>query len=117
MAKLAVSASFLYDKKYDQEIPTNYVASLSLETDEKGEAHFKFPQPPPTHFSAQVRLDESRWHCRCVILASTADLVREGIGGPLAKQDERYKAAPGEILVIARPFSFFERLFYPIMKE
>jgi hypothetical protein len=29
----------------------------------------------------------------------------------------RYKAAPGEILVIARPLSFLERLLYPLMKE
>jgi hypothetical protein len=29
----------------------------------------------------------------------------------------RYKAIPGEILVIAEPLSFFERLLYPLMKE
>jgi len=29
----------------------------------------------------------------------------------------RYKAAPGEILFIFRPLSFFERLLYPLMKE
>ena len=29
----------------------------------------------------------------------------------------RYNPTPGEILVIAGPFSFFERLLYPLMKE
>jgi hypothetical protein len=122
LPKLAVSVSFLYDKKHDEAIPTNPVASLKLETDGNGEVHFKFPQPRPAHFSTQVSLDESHWHCRCVILASTEDLVREGITEPSTKKDAekfaaRYKVVPGEILIIARPFSFFERLFYPIMKE
>ena len=121
LPKLAVSISFLYDKKYDKEIPRNHDAFLNLETDENGETHFKFPQPPPTHFSAQVRVD-LHWHCGCLILASTEDLVRDGITGPLSASDEkkfagRNKAVPGEILVIARPLSFFERLLYPLMKE
>lgn len=118
LPKLAVSVSFLNDKKFDKEIPTNYVASLELETDENGEAHFKFPQPPLAHFSAQVRLDKSHWHCGCGILGSAEDLVREGISGPIPSSDHkkpaaRYKATPGEILVIAGPFSFLERLLYP----
>lgn len=49
-------------------------------------------------------------------------LVREGINGPVPVKDEkkfaaRYKAAPGEILVIARPLSFFERLLHPLTNE
>ena len=121
LPKLTVSVSFLNDKKYDKEIPGHHGASLNFETDENGEAHFTFPQPRPAHFSAQVRVD-SHWHCGCGILGSTEDLVREGINGPLPVGDEKkfaahYKAAPGEILVIARPLSFFERLLYPLMKE
>jgi hypothetical protein len=122
LPKVAVLVSFLYDKKYDREIPTNYVASLKLETDENGEAHFRFPQPPPAHFSALVRVDESHWQCGCGILGSTQDLVREGISGPIPPSNDKklaahYKASPGEILVIAEPLSFFERLLYPLMKE
>jgi hypothetical protein len=127
MPKLAVSVSFWYDKKYDKEIPANYDRSLKLETDGNGEAHFKFPQPPPIHFVAEVRMNSPHWYCGCVILASTDGLVREGTVGPLdvgplggkdaKKFAARYKAAPGEILVIARPFSFFDRLLYPLTKE
>lgn len=121
LPKLAISVAFLYDKEFDKEIPANYNASLKLETDKNGEAHFRFPQPPPAHFSAQVRVD-LHWHCGCLVLASSEALAREGIKGPLSASDEkrlaaRYKAAPGEILVIARPLSFFERLLYPLMKE
>jgi hypothetical protein len=122
LPKLAVSVSFLYDKKYDREIPANYDPSLKLETGKNGEANFKFPQPPPAHFSVQVRVDWSHWHCGCGIIGSTEDLVREGINGPSSVSDEkklavRYKADRGEILVIARPLSFFERLLYPLTKE
>jgi hypothetical protein len=122
LPKLAISVSFLYDKKYDKEIPANYDASLKLETDKNGEAHFKFPQPPPVHFLAEVRVDWSHWHCGCGVIGSTEDLVRQGINGPSPASDEkklavRYKATPGEILVIARPLSFFERLLYPLTKE
>ena len=120
--ELAVSLSFLYDKKYDKEIPTNYVGSLKLETDGNGEAHFKFPQPLPAYCSTQVRVDESHWRCGCGILGSTEGLVRDGISGPISPSDDkklaaRYRAIPGEILVIAQPLSFFERLLYPLMKE
>lgn len=121
LPKLTISVSFLYDKKYDKEVPANYDVFLNLETDKNGEAHFKFPRPPPTHFSAQVRVD-LHWHCGCLVLASTEDLSREGVNAPSSASDEkkfaaRYKAAPGEILVIARPLSFFERLLYLLMKE
>jgi hypothetical protein len=122
LPKLAISVSFRYDKKYDKEIPANYGASLKLETDKNGEADFKFPQPPPVHFLAEVRVDWSHWHCGCWVVGSTDDLVRQGIIGPSPVSDEkklavRYKATPGEILVIARPLSFFERLLYPLTKE
>lgn len=115
-----VSVSFLYDKKYDKEIPARYDASLQLETDVNGEAHFKLPEPPPAHFSAQVRVDWTRWKCGCGILGSTDDLVRKGIVEPVATTNSKaaplFKAAPGEILFVARPLSFLERLLYPLTK-
>jgi hypothetical protein len=121
LPKLAVFLSFLYDTKYDKEIPANYQASLNLETDDNGEAHFKFPQPPPAQFFAKVRVDWSHWDCVCLIVGSTGDLVRGGINGPLPAKDKkfaaRYKAGPGEILFIFRPLSFFERLLYQLMKD
>jgi len=120
--KQALSVSFLYDKKYDKEIPAKYDAVLNLETDMNGEAHFKLPEPPPAHFSAQVRVDWSHWKCGRAILGSTDDLVRKGIVGPVATTDSKaaaalVKAVPGEILFVARPLSFLERLLYPLTKE
>jgi len=121
LQKQPVSVSFLYDKRYDKSIPAKYDAVLNFETDVNGEAHFVLPIPPPAHFSAQVRVDWSRWHCGCGILGSTDDLIGKGIVGPVRATDSTtsaaFKAVPGQVLFVARPLSFFERLIYPILKE
>ena len=115
-----VSVSFLYDRKYDKSIPEKYDRVLRLETDVNGEAHFRLPEPPPTHFSAQASLDWSRWNRGCGILGSTDDLIGKGIVGPVPTTDSstsaRMRAVPGQVLFVARPLSFLERLIYPIMK-
>jgi len=97
-------------------------AVLNLETDADGEAHFKLPDPPPAHFAAQVRVDWSHWNCLCIITGSTNDLVQKGIlGSPFATVRKKYaailKPAPREILFVAKPLSFLERLLYPLAKE
>lgn len=122
LPKQGVSVSFLYDKRHDSEIPAKYDAVVNFETDANGEAHFKLPEPPPSRFSAQARLDSSHWKCGCGVLASTDDLVRKGIVGPIATSESKKSSAlltavPMEILFAARPLSFIERLLYPIMKE
>jgi hypothetical protein len=122
LQKWAVSVSIPYDKTYDKLIPAKYNAILNLETDSNGEAHFKFPEPPPAHFAVQVRVDWSRWDCACGVLGSTDELLREGIVGSVEtghakKSANRLKPVPGEVLFAARPLSFFERLLYPLLKE
>jgi hypothetical protein len=122
LPNFAATISFLYDKNYDKEIPPNYSASSKLETDGNGQAYFKIPQPPPMRFAAQVTVDWSHWDCGgSLILASTDDLAKKGIVMPVSKKDAEkfapYKAAPGEILVIVRPLSFFERFLYQLMKD
>jgi len=116
----AISVSFLYDRKYDKEIPAKHDAVLHLETNASGDAHFGFPEPPPAHFSAQVRVDWSHWKCGCWLLGSTDELVRKGIVGPKVGTDKSasdIKPVPGEILFVARPLSWFERLLYPLTRE
>ncbi len=121
LPNVAASVSFLYDKKYDKEIPVSYSANLKLETDGNGEAHFRIPRPPPKHFIAQVTVDWSKWRCGCLVFVYADDLSSKGVVGPVATKDAKefalYKAAPGEILVIVSPLSFLELLLYPLMKE
>ena len=110
-----VTVGFLYDKNYDKMIPSKHEA-LKLETDTNGEIRFQFPEPRPTHFSAQIHLDESRWECRCAVLGSTEDLIGKGI---VASSSRTATLTPiaGQLLFVVRPLSLFERLIYPIMKE
>jgi hypothetical protein len=111
--------SFFYDKNYDKGIPANHARSLNLETDGNGEARFRFPEPPPTHFSAEVHVDWSRWNCGCGILGSTDDLITKGLVAATNdfSRPASVKPVPAQILFVMRPLSFFERLIYPIMKE
>ncbi len=122
LPKQQVSVTLLYDKKYDKEIPAKYDAVLNRETDANGKAHFKLPEPPPVHFSALVPVDWSRWKCACGILGSTDDLIQKGIMWPeptnkSKNSDALFMAAPGEILFVFHPLTFFERLFYPLLKD
>lgn len=119
LQKHPVSVSFFYDKQYDKSIPANRAKGLNLETDVNGEAHFRFPEPPPMHFSAELHLDSARWNCGCGIFGSTDDLITKGlvVATPDFSKSTSLKPLPTQILFVERPLSFFERLIYPIMKE
>lgn len=119
LQKQHVSVSLLYGK--GEKTPSKYEANLTLESDANGEAHFTLPEPAPPHISAQVRLTSEHWRCGCGVLAVTRDVIQKGIVGPLPGGEPKktatfLKAAPGEILFVARPLSFFERLLYPFVK-
>jgi hypothetical protein len=118
LQKQEVSVSLLYEK--GERTPARYDTTLNLETDVNGEAHFRLPDPAPAHLSAQVHLTSGHWRCRCGILAVTQHLIQKGAveppGGVSKKSGVSVKAAPGEIVFVARPLSFFERLLYPFVK-
>jgi hypothetical protein len=116
LQKQQVSVSLLYGK--GEKPPAKYDASLRLETDVNGEAHFTLPEPAPVHLSAQVRLDWGHWRCGCGVLAVTEDVIQKGIveSADPGKSPPPITARPGEILFVARPLSFLERLLYPFVK-
>jgi hypothetical protein len=79
----------------------------------------ELPDPPPLHLAA-VRLTSEHWHCGCVVVGTTSDLLRKGSVGPepsLHAGGPSFPAGPGEIVILARPFTFRERLLYPLLKE
>jgi hypothetical protein len=105
-----------------EKAPTKYDANLRLETDANGEAQFRLPEPPPANLVAQVRLTSEHWHCFCMVPITTKDLIQMGIvvqpsGRESTTSATNAKAEPGVILFLARPFSFLERLFYPLVKD
>ena len=118
LQKEPVSVSLLYDK--GERIPAKYDTNLSLETDVNGEAHFTLPEPAPAHLSTQVHLTSEHWHCGCGLLVATADLIQRGIVSPPPESKKSAvpaEAVPREILFVARPLSFLERLLYPFVKR
>jgi len=118
LPKQNVSVVLVYDA--GEKHPANYDAKLDLETDGNGEVQFLLPQPAPVHFVAQVRLTSEHWHCKCLALVATQDLVQKGIvqtaGTELPKSATGSKAEPGVMLFAARPFTFLERMIYPFVK-
>lgn len=114
LPKQPVTVAFLYDKNYDKTIPPNHARGLHLETDANGEARFTFPEPAPVHFSAELHVDWSRWNCGCGVTGSTDDLLAKGMVTSIFAAP---KPVPGQILFVAWPLSFFQRLLYPLTKE
>jgi hypothetical protein len=119
LQKQHASVSLLYDK--GERTPANYEPNLSGETDANGEMQIRIPELAPAHFSVMVNLTLEHWRCGCWVMGVTQDLIQKGIVGPQpsaksGKSDAAIKAVPGEILILARPFSFLERLLYPFVK-
>lgn len=120
LARQSVSVSFLYGHK--EGTPPKHDSGLTLETDANGEARFTIPDPAPAHLAAQVRPDWSRWRCSCFVLTDTQIIVQKGVAGPFPTDVAKKLPAsgtprPGEILFVATPLSFLERIFYPLLKE
>jgi hypothetical protein len=113
-----VSVALCYGQ--GEKAPAKYDANLHLETDANGEAQFHLPEPAPAHLVALVRLTSEHWHCFCMAIVATRDLVQIGVvqtpDAESTTSATNAKAEPGVILFLARPFTFLERLFYPFVK-
>ncbi len=115
LSKQSVSVNLLYDK--GQKAPAKYETFLSLETDAKGEAQFGLPEPAPAYIWVQVRLTSEYWHCGCMALATTQDVIQKGMSDSESTTSiKNARAEPRIILFLARPFTLLERLLYPLMK-
>lgn len=94
---------------------------LNLETDVNGQASFSLPEPAPAHLGAVVRLTSENWHCACLALADTHEVIRNGITVTQTSQKSAapppLQAQPGEILFTPRPLTFFERILQPLMRQ
>lgn len=122
MSSQPVPVAFIYDKKYQPNVPAKPEKGVNLETDANGEVHFQFPAPAPAHFAAEARLDRSRWHCGCALLSSPNELIKKGIVGSIPAggsglPGDLIKPVPGRIILFASPLTLWERLFYPFEKE
>lgn len=109
----AVTVQFLYEN------PAHASSVLHLETDSNGTAQFHIPEPRPEHLNMKVALDSGHWHCACWVMTDTDAVLRKGVAqnAPSAKSDASTPVPiPGQVLFAARPFTFLERLLYPLVK-
>ena len=116
LAKQPVTVQFL------NETPTAASSPLRLETDAKGEVRFAIPKPVPERLNVRVALTSEHWHCGCWVMAETAKVMQDGFTQTAQTKnakasDSPAKTEPGEIIIIARPFTFGERLLYPFVKK
>ena len=119
LQKQSVSVVLVYRK--GEKAPAKYDANLHIETDIKGEVQFYLPEPAPEHLLTQVRLTSEYWRCGCLALVSTEDLIQKGLvqapGHESTTTVSTTKSEPGVILFLARPFTFSEKLLYPLLKD
>ena len=118
LEKQHVSILIIYDR--DETTPTKYDKVVKLETDIEGMAQIRLPEPLPGTLQFGLRMTLQHWHYVSGSMVSTKKLTQQGIElipTEKRKSDCRIKAKAGEIVFLVRPFSFFERLFYPVMKE
>lgn len=89
------------------------------ETDENGEARFTLPPSGRDFFFFYVDLGSPYWFCGCDGIPKIQDVVQRGIVQSAARKDpsKSFEPKPGEVLIVARKFSFIDRLLYPFMKD
>ena len=117
MKKQPVLVSFLYESK--EKTPPDLRPTMQADTDANGEVSFHLPEPAPAHFGAQIRLTSENWRCACYALAITQEVIEKGVtlGPTNEKSGDWTRARPGEILFIARPPTFFERVVQPLVRQ
>jgi hypothetical protein len=106
----SVSVQFFYDN------PAKVTTPLSLETSPEGSVDFGLPSPLPNHIGLQVSL--KYYACECGMMADTKSIVQEGklviFRGQKVKSGITPK--PGQITFVPLPFTFIQRLLYPLVK-
>jgi len=120
LARQRVSLHLLYDKTTHASMSKSTI--LHLETDLNGEAPFSLPEPPPARLIADVDLSSRLWNCDRFVLVSTQDVVQNGsVVAKACEEETRSKASvkpqPGEILFLALPPTWWQRLLYPLTKD
>lgn len=117
LAKRSVALSLLFR---NAKTGTDRSTRLQEETDANGDARFVLTNTVPDHLGIEVDLAPKDWLCGCNFLASTDDVISKGVRGPFAREKTLPAMAnpePGEIVVLAKSTSFWQRLLYPLTKQ
>lgn len=114
-----ISVSLLYEKP--EKAPAKLDLHPHTKTDINGEALVSIPEPAPEHLGVVVHLTSGNWRCACLALADTGDVIHSGITVPDTAHKSESAAPsrpkPREIVFVARPLTFFERILEPLLKQ
>lgn len=107
---------FLYEK------PNRVSSPLQIETDANSEAQFSIPEPQPVHVNVRLALTSEHWHCACWVMTDSEKVIHNGIVQTAPTKKAKASTAPantepGQIVFIVRPFTFSERILYPLVKQ
>jgi len=115
LAKQTVTVQYLNEKPPGASVP------VTLKTDDHGEVRFTVPSPLPATVNVTVSLTSEHWNCGCWVMAEVAKVLHDGVVGPLPSVTttnvDSSKPEPAEVLILASPFTFWQRLLYPWVKE
>lgn len=115
LAKQTVTVQYLYEK------PPSASSPVRLQTDNHGEARFPLPSSANVEVNVMVSLTSEHWNCGCWVMAESAKVLQYGVVGPTpsvnTKDAESFKPGPGEVVILASPFTRWQRLLYPLVKE
>jgi hypothetical protein len=92
-------------------------SSMQLTTDAKGEAHFNIPDSQTEHLDVRVVLKSGHWDCGCWVMTDPKTVQQGIVAYTPIKNHDMPVAKPNEIIVLARPLRFIERLLWPIVKQ
>jgi hypothetical protein len=89
---------------------------LRYTTDFSGEAEFPLPLAKPQALNVDVKFEAKGLRCSCRVLTETETVLREGltVANPAhgSKTPAVVKPRPGQIVFIARPSSFLQKVIY-----
>ena len=113
LSKQTVVAQFL------DEQPTKASSPQQITTDGNGEAEVSIPEPQPGHLNIRLALTPDHWHCSCWVMTDTENVVRDGIVrvAAMTKPNVQVTAKPGQVVFIAIPFTLFEEILRPLIKQ
>ena len=107
--------------QFFSERPARVSSPLHIDTDANGVAQFNVPEST-SEIDVRLALASKHWHCACWVMADTQTVLHKGIlqAPPTTAPNAPFPPAniePGQIVIIARPFTAFEKLLYPLPKQ
>lgn len=99
------------------EQPARVSRPHQVTTDRNGEAQIGVPEPAPEHVNVRLVLTSEHWNCSCGVMTETRKVLDNGILQVANVRTVQVAAKPAQVVFVVTPFTFFERILYPLVKQ